>query len=103
MINFIRPLECPKLQAFLKKYFLKLDIALYHIMPFAKIIGLVKRNRTKRRFPPFFLDLKIDIFPLEYMQNQDLVVFMFQGENISNFKSRKDRKNFHKTLFKAHK
>ena len=29
------------------------------------------------------------------MQNQNL--------DISNFKSRKNRKNFHKTLFKAHK
>ena len=57
---------------------------LFHIMPFAKIIGHVEKNRTKSEFSP--------VFPLEYMQNQDLVNCFhvcIQGGNISNLKSRK--------------
>ena len=32
-------------------------------MPFAKIIGSVKKIGLHRNFPWFFLDLKFDIFP----------------------------------------
>ena len=42
--DFKCALECPKLQAF-KKQNLKV-VSLYRIMPFANIIGPVKRNRT---------------------------------------------------------
>ena len=43
--------ECPKLQFFFKKMVFE---TLFHIMPFAKIIGPVKK-RIKSEFLPLFL------------------------------------------------
>ena len=40
---------------------------------------------------------------MEYMKTQDKGFSCIEGGKISNFKSRKNRKIFHKTLFKAHK
>ena len=48
-------------------------------------------------FHDFFLDLKF--FPLEYMHNQDHVVFMYSWGKYIKLHI---KKNFHKTLFKAH-
>ena len=48
----VRTLECPKLQAFFKKMFLKIVNC---IISFAKIISPVKENRTKREFSPIFI------------------------------------------------
>ena len=58
-------------------------------------IGPVKRNRTKKGFSRFFLDLKIDIFSPKI-----LLFSCIQGGNISNFKSRKNVKTFIKHYLK---
>ena len=70
-------------------------------MPFAKIIDPVKEIGTKGEFPRFFFDLKIDIFPLEYMQSQDLVVFMYsKGKYIKLQNKKKIVKTFIKNCLK---
>ena len=70
-------------------------------MPFVKIIDPVEKKGLK--FSPIFSSFERSFFPLEYMQNQDLVFSYIQGGNISNLKSRRNRKNFHKTMIKEHK
>ena len=55
--SLIYYIECPKLQAFSKDIFE--SCTLYHIMPFDKIIGPIKKSRTDR----FILDLKFEIIP----------------------------------------
>jgi hypothetical protein len=37
------------------------------------------------------------------MKNQDVIVFMYSRGKYIKLQIKKNRKNFHKTLFKAHK
>ena len=59
-------------------------------MPFAKIIGPVEKKIELRSFSP-----------LNTCKTKILLFSCIQGGNISNFNSRKNRKNFQTTLFKA--
>ena len=43
----------------------------FHIMPFAKIIGPVEEKKLRVDFYRFVLDFNLEVFPLEYMMNDE--------------------------------
>ena len=61
-----------------------------------------KKKVQKGNFRRFFLDLKFAIFPLDNLKNQNLGFACIQGGKILKFYIKKNHKNFHKTLIKAH-
>ena len=60
-----------------------------------------KIGSTKSKF--FFLIWTLKFSPLNTCKTKILLFLCIQAGNISNLKSRKNRKFCHKTLFKAHK
>ena len=88
-------LECPKFQVFFKNDLWKLHIVSYH--------AFCQNKRSNSIFSYIFSWFELwSFYPVEHILNQDIVIFIY-SRGKSNFKSRKNRKNFHKTLLKAHK
>ena len=80
-------LECPKLHFFSKNDFWKLYIVSYH--EFFQI------NRTKSEFSRIFSRFELWSFsPLNTCKTKFLLFSCIKEENISNFKSRKNRWKF---------
>ena len=74
---------------------------LYHIMPFAKIIGPVEKKWLKVDFNRYFLDLNFEVFPpWKHAKSRSCCFHVFKGEIYQTSNEEKIVKTFIKHCLK---